>query len=388
MLSILFRDIMSVSEREQAKHVHGERRMVNMNEIHDIIGARNDTEEKGDYLMRKCPYCGEELPEELHFCLYCMHELKTAQEEAACGHDRYRKKKAVVIAVLMIVGISGTVLGMMLHRNPQNRGSMIKAVQEEEQLLPTQEVVIGQKNEKPITERETDDGSSKVPILNLGSLTEAVVQPWNGTEDNKPPAEDEKPDSDVSDTEKPTEPDTEKPSVPDTGKPPEPDTEKPPAPDTEKPSVPDGGAGDSIYAPIELDWNAVIASAKQRVEAAVPITVIWAASEQDFHNSASNIGYANTMYLGIPDQGYIRTDGYDVPGVNDTYEDWFNYYVNEIVLYAKPHKGMWVWDESLGEEVYVQEYKWNPYVCFLEFQGLKEMTSLDCKYVAVIRIGI
>ena len=34
-------DIMSVSEREQTKFVHRERRMAIMNEVHDIITSKN-----------------------------------------------------------------------------------------------------------------------------------------------------------------------------------------------------------------------------------------------------------------------------------------------------------------------------------------------------------
>lgn len=334
--------------------------------------------ERETYRIKKCPHCGRELPEELHFCLYCMHDMEEADKDLFYIHNGKRKHIAVLAGIIMTLVIGSLIIGGVVALKSTGSCDVLVSDSELKESSQIAEAILGQKGEDSVTDtekKEADGDDATTDIENTGGGKTPSSD--DGTEDNKTPKDDET---------KPFEPDTEKPSEPDTEKPSEPDTEKPSEPDTETPGE-DTGQGDSLYAPIELDWNAVVESAKRRVEAKVPITIIWAASEQEFLDSEANIEYLNTMYWGIPDQGWIRTDGYDVPGANDTYEDWFNFFAADIALSSKPYDVVSEWDETLGEEVYKTGYEWNPYVCFLEFQGLKEINTLDCKYAAVIRIG-
>lgn len=58
---------------------------------------------KKDYGRRVCPGCGRELPEELHFCLYCMARLDEDEAEAVVATKR--KNRKIIVAVLLCLAL-------------------------------------------------------------------------------------------------------------------------------------------------------------------------------------------------------------------------------------------------------------------------------------------
>lgn len=56
-----------------------------------------------EYGRLVCPGCGRELPEELHFCLYCMTRLDEDKAEAVVTGKRYKRK--VIAAVLLCLAL-------------------------------------------------------------------------------------------------------------------------------------------------------------------------------------------------------------------------------------------------------------------------------------------
>jgi uncharacterized membrane protein YkoI len=76
--------------------------------------------------IKKCPSCGEDLPEKIAFCLYCMKNLREdAEQSRQNGENRskWKPKKilvwvaAVVAALVVVVGVTSTVTASILLRH-------------------------------------------------------------------------------------------------------------------------------------------------------------------------------------------------------------------------------------------------------------------------------
>ena len=68
--------------------------------------------------MKKCPFCGADLPEEAAFCVYCMRSL--TEKKAPTLARKGNKRLWIIPAAVLVAGIlCGVILGLKAKQHPE-----------------------------------------------------------------------------------------------------------------------------------------------------------------------------------------------------------------------------------------------------------------------------